>query len=631
MGRLTLTNDREMHLRVLTREKRAGFTDCDAVELDGVFLAVHRKRRRPVANFLKLPNGDAVACTGTLVYKGLFAQKALQRLYDDFDGDVETARSAAMGAYLVAIKKGPSITVFGDKYEGLFTFYHHGASHWILGNSLAGVAEAVCRKNGDLSVNEFTLLEDTFLNATLGNETFFRDILTLRGTEHVSIDCRTKTMRLTDRPYQRAITDPADLQIDRMAARFADHLRPKAEALRSIFGDDVAVMATGGMDNRLIMAAILAAGIKPTLVHGVGSQSLDDIAIAHAYADKFGLKIREIEWTTKQVESEDCHEDRFLKHGFMMGRGLGRGFFEGFETGPFGASMLTLTGMYGEIIRNLGSIDVSLDWQKRFAPAQFSLDLYMDYFLSGINHGVRPAMRISYDELYRRLLGKMEGHFDRYNIHPRDGAFPRDSFPVVLDHWIVATLSAWGIIINEETASLPMLNDRDLHEMALEIPAAWRKNDRFSLRIMQELFPPILDVPFHSHCRAMVLHRKTMELRQPRAAQFLDRTAFLLQQSRAGRLAFEGLRRTRVGHLIRRLSKDVQREQRKRFADPKTAKAKTVADEMPVFRALVDEEQERQGLRLFDPQAYQGDLYSLARYWKLLYGIRKVREAAAAQ
>ena len=243
---------------------------------------------------------------------------------------------------------------------------------------------------------------------------------------------------------------------------------------------------------------------------------------------------------------------------------------------------------------------------------------------------MRPAMRIPYAAFRRRLGEKLQDQASRYGVARQKGLFPRSSFQLVYDPYVRGAHPTWGNIVNESTCCMSPLNADDLHEMAFEVPFAWRQNERFALRVLRELYPPILDVPFYCHCRPMTFDRKSIELRQPWGLQLLDGAAHFLEKSRIGRGVFEAMRRTRIGHVVRRLQKDLQQDQRKRFADPDVERARTLSQELPVFQSLVRAEQEEQNLRLLDPNAYAGDLFSLAKYWKLLYGIRKVREAAAA-
>ncbi|MCE5268678.1 MAG: hypothetical protein LLG00_12410 [Planctomycetaceae bacterium] len=630
MGRLTLTNNREMHQWVLEREKRAGFTDFDTVELDGVFLAVHRKRRRPVPNFLRLPNGDLVACAGTLVYKNMLGVKALERLYQDFDGDIERLRKDAMGSYLVAVKKGPSAWVFTDKYESVFAYYHSSGNDWIVSNTLAPVAEVACRKNKTLAVNEFALLEETFLITAIGKETIFEGIERLTGVEYVSIDLKARSMSVTPMPYQRVITDESDHTLDRMAASFAGRLRARAESLREAFGDDITIMATGGMDNRLLLGALLGVGVKPTLAHAIGMQSLDDLAIARMHATTFGLELREFEWRPYHEPSESLYDDLYRKHGFSLAMGLCKDFFTGFGEGPLGERGLTVTGYYGEMIRKCGALDHSRHWQECFARSHFSLDQFVDFFLASFDQTVRPVMCSSYDAFRSHFRDKIAACADRFGVQRENGLFRGDNFQIVYDPYVRGAHPKWGSLANETTCCLSPLNCDEMHEMAFEVPFAWRQNERFALRVIKELYPPILEVPFICHCQSLRLRKGSLELREPWLRKLASGAVHRLDKSGIGRCVHKMLRPLHLGSKIEQAETPLDRGQGRQYADPSAEGRKAKEREYPIFQSLVEAEQQRLGLRVIDPYAYRDMLFPLAKCWKLLYCIRKVREAAAA-
>ncbi len=380
------------------------------------------KKRNPIENFLELPNGDVVAAAGTLIYRDLLGRKALARLYDDFDGDIERVRENAIGNYFVAVKKGSAVVAFVDKYESLLTYYYNDGKSWLIGNSLARVAEAACRKHKSLAVNELALLEAAFADVVAGEDTLFDDVRKLPGTEYVAIDSGAGTMGIIGLPYHRRITDAADRTLEKMADRYTDSLRAKLAVLRNIFADNVPIMATGGMDNRLILAGLLACGVKPRLVHGVGPTDAEDLMVARMYADKFGLELHEAAWPPYHDAPHSRYDDLYREHGFYAAIALSRDYFDTFEHGPLGETPLTLTGFFGEIIRKHAIIDMSPALQRR-QTKDFSIDQFTDMYLTTLRLRVGSAMRVPYDRLYRYVRDKLDRCAERFGVERRDGLF----------------------------------------------------------------------------------------------------------------------------------------------------------------------------------------------------------------
>ncbi|MGA2259167.1 MAG: hypothetical protein ABSG53_31225, partial [Thermoguttaceae bacterium] len=431
-------------------------------------------------------------------------------------------------------------------------------------------------------------------------------------------------------PYERQITDAADLTLDKMAAKHANLLRTRLRTLADVFGDSISILATGGMDNRLLLAGFLSCGVKPTLVHCSGVTPPGDLAVVRMHAAKFGLKMREVEWPPYFDAPPARYDDLFRKNGFFAAIGQSRDFFDGFESGAITETKLLLMGFWGELVRTIGSLDHSRYWQERLAKKHISIDEFTDYHLSGYNTHTRPAVRVPYDVLYQYLRNKLDEGVASYGVQKQNGLFRNDSFQVLFESWLTSTEPTWGNVANQFTGCVSVFNTYDLHELGFEVPFAWRKHNHFALKVMEQLWPPVLDVPFFSHTRHIVLNRKALKLQEPWASRLVHGTIHRLEKLPGGRGLHQALRPLHLGSWLERLQKPLRYKQGEKPTDLTGYDPQIGDKELEVFKSLVAAEQQEQGLKLVDPNAYTGALFRLARYWRYLYCIRKVREAAAA-
>jgi asparagine synthase (glutamine-hydrolysing) len=146
---------------------------------------------------------------------------------------------------------------------------------------------------------------------------------------------------------------PLDARIaahrDRLMAVVSDHLRP--------YGDNVRCPLSGGLDSRLVLAALRAAGCRPRLFVYGGPESAD-VRIAREIAAAEGF---EIDWVDKEAWRE-VTPDEFpeqVERNFQAYDGLPN-YGELFENGANAAARearhdggaLSVSGGCGEIFRN---------------------------------------------------------------------------------------------------------------------------------------------------------------------------------------------------------------------------------------------------------------------------------------
>ncbi len=608
MARLSLTSDHAMHLLVLETERTAGYEACDEVSKDSLWLAVHRKRRFPVQNYKSFPNGDFVACAGTLIYKGRIGENALEQLYDDFSGDVEGVRQNALGNYMIAIKQGSTVFVFVDKYEVLKAYYYTKPGIWVIANSLRAVAVAA-HSVGAARINELALVEKAFTGAILGSsDTLFRHIRKMLGYEYLQIDLRDSTIQVIPIPYSRRHWHVSDRTIDQLAEEFASSLRDVMGKIAEAFSD-IRVMSTGGVDNRLLLAGLLSVGARPGLIHGVGDSTLasttnEDLEICKAYAARFGLDLHVMNWRSEKEEFAKHWDRLFRAYGFYgMLYGGSRSFFREFDGAIPGNPDCILPGYFGETIR-------CRDWLERYKDSSFTIDWLLDRKLDGA--GLRGTLGARYTELREYMRQQLLQHGDRIGLE-RDGErYPVQAFYILYDSLHrrdadVITSNA----INFFCCSLVALSSYNLHELSFDLPLEYRKDDRFILKVIEKLDSRLLDIPFYSHGRTMGLDRNTFRLRPTSPAV---RASELLR--------YLGLHGTQKA--LRRIWLATVWNATKLASEDRESRKLRKQIESIIYR-----EQKRANIEPFVLANYDGQIGALVSYAACLYHINRVTNEGA--
>jgi len=468
MARLTLTNDEDICKLILDQDRKAGFNDFTKSMHDGVWLTIHRKKRNHIYNYHQLPNGDFVACVGTLIYKNYFAEEALQAIYDDFSGDIEALRKGTLGNYLVALKRNSKIYIFVDKYEVLYTYYFIGGNKWVISNSLRAVASAVARIQ-KLKVNELALIENVFTSAVIGRDTIFKDVQKLLGSEYMLIDGKEMSIKKRNIFYKNLIEwDNKDCSVDSMAQEFKNMLEKRINTVIKIFGDDIGLLSTGGLDNRAILAAFLGLDRRIKIFYGIGNSCLtntktQDLKINEIYAKRFKLELNLMNWSNDNDNYDSHFDEAFQKYGFhALVYGASKGFFDEFNTGLLGSlSFIIPGGYFGETYRNRS-------WVEEYDQGDFSVDEFLEDFYLGNQHipGGKTSLKEaypSYEKLYNYIKDKFIENAYIYGIESNDNVYKLDYFQVFYDSWFRDAHSHLVNISNLFTCSFSIYSAYDLH------------------------------------------------------------------------------------------------------------------------------------------------------------------------
>lgn len=615
MARLTLTNNPGVHSLILEREVAAGYADYDVASRDGLWLAAHRKLRCPIQNCRCFADGDFVASAGTLIYKTGIGESALLQLYGDFTGDVDAVRQEALGSYMVALKKGSRTVVFTDEYETFQVYYYLRDRTWVVGNSLAAVAIGA-RTIQTLEVNALALLEKAFTNAIIGNETVFQHVYKLLGSECLEIDSQNESAIVSRLPRARSGGLHEGWSVDELAEEFAGTLRSIAEVFARVFAD-IRIMSTGGIDNRMLLAALLANGARPGLLFGVGDSVLtntrdEDLQVNRAYAKAFGLRLHLMDWGT---DKRDITRDwcvLFAKYGFYMSIYPGSvGLFRGLVSGVPGTPDCILDGYFGETIRNRPWME-SLGGESTIRWST----LLLNAWFGGRKHDMKCALGPWFHELLAHMGAELARRTEEMGIERCDGGYNLGDLHKVYGLWFRDAHASLTNLTNLALPSCSPLGEPALQRNALSVPLAHRTRDRFALKVIEKLDKRLLGIPFFSHGSMMALDRRKLELHPQSASVVHARISEIVRGLGVRGQAYQAVRRAYWTA--------------KKCSGQRPGVAKSRQEQLEAqfllrqVEDIIRREQGRAGLNLVNPRGYIGNPSHLAHYASFLWCINRV-------
>lgn len=323
-----------------------GFTGCSEPTLPGWRL-LHAPAIPGGPESLLVEGDDLVAVAGTLVYDGMQGRPALEALL----------RSAALpapdwsrlGGQFVAFVRRAGRNFLLTDYFAAFQLFHDDQMR-LFSTSLLSAANALPR----LSFDPQGVYEFAFNVVPIGDDTVFAELKTLGPDRVVELGEDGIVLHSVAKPLPE---DAAAMPLAERIARHRERLGAVVAAHVRQFGDHIHCPLSGGLDSRLLLAALRAEGSRPH-VYVYGGPESGDVQVARAIAQAQGF---EIEWRDKEAWRE-VTPDQFpeqVERNFHAFDGLPN-YGELFENGGneaarlarHGGGALSASGGCGEIYRN---------------------------------------------------------------------------------------------------------------------------------------------------------------------------------------------------------------------------------------------------------------------------------------
>jgi hypothetical protein len=384
---------------------------------------------------------DFVAVAGTLVCDGKLGEAALRALLEM--GEPDWARIG--GQFVALVHRGGETRLFTDYFAAFQLF--HDVEMRLFSTSLLAAAGALPRVSFDTQA----LYEFAFNIVPIGNDTVFAELKTLGPERIVELSEDGAEAHALAKPLPDPSTEPLDARI--AAHRVA--LIDVVSAHVGQFGDRIFCPLSGGLDSRLLLAALRASRCRPNL-YVYGSPDSEDVRIARAIAAAEGYEIEALDKEAWRELEPDAFPEQ-VERNFQAYDALPN-FGELFENGANAfarearhkGGALSASGGCGEIFRNffflpnrrLSARAVARTFFARYAPGDGTERFDEAAFLRGIEDKIladlgcpgdrSPLPRGLVEQIYPRV--RCRAFFGReISLEARQGAY----LMPFLDHRLV--------------------------------------------------------------------------------------------------------------------------------------------------------------------------------------------------
>lgn len=294
---------------------------------------------------LLVEGDDLVAVAGTLTCDGRMGRPALAALLAMADAP-DWDRLG--GQFVALVRRAGRTLLFTDHFAAFQLF--HDADMRLFSTSLLAAVEALPR----VSFDRQGVYEFAFNVTSIGDDTIFAELKTIGPGIVVELAEEGPVRREVAKPLSDAA---CGLPLDERIAAHRDRLMAVVDAHVSTFGSHVYCPLSGGLDSRLVLAALRAAGCQPHL-YVYGDAGSTDVAIARAIAAAEGVPIDWLDKEAWRTLEPDAFPEQ-VERNFHAFDGLPN-YGELFENGANEAARrarhndgaLSVSGGCGEIFRN---------------------------------------------------------------------------------------------------------------------------------------------------------------------------------------------------------------------------------------------------------------------------------------
>lgn len=425
-----------------------------------------------------LVRGDnLVAVAGTLVCDGRMGVPALEAMLDL--ALVPQPDWSRIGGQFVALVRTNGRTFLFTDFFGAFQIFHDAEMRFF-STSLLAATRVLPR----VSFDRQSVYEFAFNAAPIGDDTIFSEIKCLGPDRLIELGTRSVTCHpLRNILPERTERLPVEARISIHRRRLMNIVEPHV----ATFGSHIYCPLSGGLDSRLVLAALRASGSKPR-PYVYGSADTADVKVARAIADAEGVGI---DWIDKE-HWRDITPDAFpeqVAHNFQVYDGTPN-FGDLFENGANHAARnarhadgaLSASGGCGEIFRNFFFLP-----NRSLAAADVVRSFFARYIASDTTELFDER------EFLHAMTEKVLAALNRTGDH---GRLPRTLIEQVYPR--IRCRALFGKEISMEArygAYLMPFLDHHLVAEALTLPLALKNAGRFEAMLLASIDPGLAARP----------------------------------------------------------------------------------------------------------------------------------------
>ena len=498
MGNFILTNCINKFEKGISDLSNRGLKESSRIKFNNTYFASFHKRGYVNENFVPIDDNSFICCVGTLIFDGFTGQKALKKLFDKFDGNPEDIQYNSTFQGTLIIRKNGETVVFCDKYNVYWTYYTVLGDSFFVSSSLSVTIKSLDKK----VLNLDRLLEAIMQRGTIGHKMFYDGVKRLFGNETIII--KSEGLKINRFSYDNNQYDFEKATENEIMNVFSETFLKVIEGLYGAFGNKIGIHQTGGLDSRLILAAFVKLGYKPTLLYGLGNTPLtsqfdDDRKVVEKLSKKFGLKTYFMNWKINGLISVDETIQGFKNFGFNCNENYcNKSWYNEYEQNVVDFANLLLDGHMGETL-NIEGEDVIFNGKY---PEKFNMDYifneYQKVFFNNFSWKSKDKMNAHLYYLQNELKDIVENTF---HLPSKDGLMDIKNYQ---KYWHIRYRPADAHptnLFNEFFSSLSPLGIPDLHDLVLNIPFHLIKDRGFSIKTIDRWVPEMNSVGVFSRAR----------------------------------------------------------------------------------------------------------------------------------
>lgn len=504
MGKFFITSSRKNDNTGREIFKKSGFEKYERIERPKYFINIYKKRKIENENLYILDNGDFAGVNGTCIYKGKIGKESLANIYNDFNNNISNIRKNAIGHYVIFIKKGNNIKIFNDKYNVYRVYYYISKESWFISNSLKAVAETLNRR----IINKYRLFEKILQVNIMGKEEFYKGIYRLFGNEVLEINTKSGNIVINKFGYQRETYDLSRKSLVDCVNIYIPCVKEVFSLINEVFGDNIAIEQTGGLDTRTVFSALNSVGGKARLLFGISynrfvRQHEADLEIVANLSKKFNRDLYIMNWRGDCKINENLYEYYFKKYGFYFKiYGCNENYFKEYEGLIPNYPKLFMNGLYGENLKERkwlnevleNSIDIKKIVSRYFIPAGISRETFKakNDWKEYKNYLESELLSIAQNIYHIKIINNK---VDKNNFNELDQIYTRCTHPEISNFQ------------NQFSYSLSPFGIAKIYEFLFNVPYEYKKDGRFQFELIKALDRTTLDIPIYSHCRPVSIEQ----------------------------------------------------------------------------------------------------------------------------
>ncbi|MFT3804569.1 MAG: hypothetical protein QM766_25560 [Burkholderiaceae bacterium] len=470
------SNERDSDGAALDRSlRRQGFVTAERFDWNGGSLHWYRNPAAGAASqaCYRAERGGFAICVGTVVYRGQVGEAALRDLWHDFETPESVQTSELLGSYQLAIGKAGQVWLFADAV-GMVKLYHARVRQ-VLCTSWLACVEATDSPR----IDRFGALEYILEGANHGDRTPVNGVGICDPALAIELTSgRTRTLWPVDRWIERAPLP----SIEAASRTCSELLVDRMTRISRAFDGNTRCALSGGFDSRLIVAALVAAGSRPSLfVYGRPDDS--DVRISGLASAAIDLPIEVIDKSVLREQFPPLAREGLLTSlDFFDGLPVDGIFDSGVDRSTriaqSAGGAAVLNGGGGEIFRNFFYLP-----DRPMTAAEVVQGFYSGYlpqvFRSAAEHrDYQERMAASIEA----VVGS--GRLDRAQVELIYPLF-RNRFWAGRNNSIAARVGSF----------LTPLLDKDLIRICTGLPLSWKNYGRLQSKLIAGLDQPLAAVP----------------------------------------------------------------------------------------------------------------------------------------